>query len=393
MFTKEEEQLVQVQSIFFFTSGMAGVFFQIFLFKLSGFAEVMYFNIALFVALFIVFIASGYILKHRSTRTLMRTGLLMMVFVWFSVLLLQAKTKVFLLPLGLLYGAAAGFYWSGFNVSQYILTHSERRSHFFGKIDAFSHMSRAFAPFIAGFMIYTINKALNSELQGYYVLFTIVFVLQVYVVMLARHLPRHSGVEFSMKSLVHIPRSRSWRLLLLQQFTSGLYDNAFSVLSGIMVFVVLANETHVGLLQSSAALLMASTSHLAGKFYKTHKNMYVYGALAAASALLLFGITQSTVTVVLFMLLHAAALPFLSIPTSVAILSGYDELEKTWQEKYHLFVQRDSALGIARILSFVMLYMLFSHFDKVAVARNWFLLAAIVPLGIGYLLYRIHKQA
>ena len=92
------------------------------------------------------------------------------------------------------------------------------------------------------------------------------------------------------------------------------------------------------------------------------------------------------------MLLHAAALPFLSIPTSVAILSGYDELEKTWQEKYHLFVQRDSALGIARILSFVMLYMLFSHFDKVVVARNWFLLAAIVPLGIGYLLHLISKQ-
>ncbi len=133
MLTQEEEQLVSVQSIFFFTSGLAGVFFQIFLFKLSGFVEVMYFNIALFVALFVVFIVSGYVLKHRSTRTLIRTGLILMVLVWFSVLVLQEKTKDLLLPLGLLYGAAGGFYWSGFNLSQYILTHSERRSHFFGK--------------------------------------------------------------------------------------------------------------------------------------------------------------------------------------------------------------------------------------------------------------------
>lgn len=89
------------------------------------------------------------------------------------------------------------------------------------------------------------------------------------------------------------------------------------------------------------------------------------------------------------MLLHAAALPLLAIPTSVAILSGYDELERTWQEKYHLFVQRDSALGIARIFSFMILFAFFSEFDKVVVAKYWFLIAAIVPLGIGYLLHRI----
>jgi YQGE family putative transporter len=391
MLTKEEDQLVQVQSIFFFTSGMAGVFFQIFLFKLSGFAEVMYFNIALFFALFAVFIASGYILKHRSTRTLIRTGLLLMVFVWFSVLGLQEKTKDFLLPLGLLYGAAGGFYWSGFNLSQYVLTHSERRSNFFGKMDTLAHTSRAFAPFVAGLMIYSVNKAFNSELRGYYVLFSIVFVLQIYVVMLAKNLPRHSGVEFSLRSLFTIPRSRRWRLILMQQFTSGLYDNAFSVLSGILVFVVLVNETQVGLLQSCAALVMAGSSHLAGKLYKKNKNMYVYGALAAASALLIFGLTQSIYTVILFMILHAGALPFLAIPTSVAILAGYDEVETSWQDKYHLFIQRDSILGIARILSFVILFMLFSQFDKVVVARNWFLVAAVVPLGIGYLLHTIYS--
>jgi ABC-type methionine transport system permease subunit len=92
------------------------------------------------------------------------------------------------------------------------------------------------------------------------------------------------------------------------------------------------------------------------------------------------------------MILHAGALPFLAIPTSVAILAGYDEVETSWQDKYHLFIQRDSILGIARILSFVILFMLFSQFDKVVVARNWFLIAAVVPLGIGYLLHLISKQ-
>jgi ABC-type methionine transport system permease subunit len=48
-------------------------------------------------------------------------------------------------------------------------------------------------------------------------------------------------------------------------------------------------------------------------------------------------------------------------------------------------------LGIARILSFVILFMLFSQFDKVVVARNWFLVAAVVPLGIGYLLHTIYS--
>ena len=392
MLTKEEDQLVKVQSISFFTSGMAGVFFQIFLFKLTGFAEVMYFNIALFTALFGAFIASGYILKNHSTRTLIRLGLLGTVFVWLLVLILQERTKDFLLPLGLLYGAAGGFYWSGFNLSQYILTQSEGRSQFFGKMDTIAHTSRAFAPFIAGLMIYTINTAFGSELKGYYVLFGIVFFLQIYVVMLAKDLPRHSGVLFSLSQLFNVPRSRRWRLILLQQFVAGLYDNAFSTLSGILVFVVLTNETHVGLLQSCAALAMAASSYVVGKMYKKNKRIYIQGALAAASALLLFGITQNVYTVIIFMILHAAALPLLHIPTSVAILSGYDEVKVSWQDKYQLFIQRDSALGISRIASFVFLYVLFSHYDKVIVAKNWFLVAAIIPLCMGYLLHLISKQ-
>ncbi len=392
MLTKEEDQLVQVQSISFFTSGMAGVFFQIFLFKLTGFTEVMYFNIALFSSLFAAFIASGYILKNYSTRTLIRLGLLGMVFVWLLVLILQERTKDFLLPLGFLYGGAGGFYWSGFNLSQYILTHSEGRSQFFGKMDTIAHSARAFAPFIAGLMITTVNTFFQSQLKGYYVLFAIVFFLQIYVVMLAKDLPRHSGVRFSLLQLFNIPPARRWRLILLQQFTFGLYDNAFSTLSGILVFVVLANETSVGLLQSCAALAMAASSYFVGKLYKKHKRIYIQGALAAASALLLFGITQNIYTVIMFMILHATALPLLHIPTSVAILSGYDEVKTSWQDKYQLFIQRDSALGISRIVSFIFLYILFSHFDKVVVAKNWFLGAAIIPLAIGYLLHLISKQ-
>lgn len=393
MLSKEEQKLVQVQSIFFFTSGMAGVFFQIFLFKLSGFAEVMYFNIALFVALFGAYVASGYFLRYRSTRTLMRLGLLGIVCVWLSVLILREHTKDYFLPLGLLYGVAGGFYWSGFNLTQYILTHSERRSHFFGNIETITNVAKALAPFIAGSIIFVVNRALESDLFGYYVLFSIVFLLQVYVVIQAKYLPRHSGVVFSIQHLFERITTKRWKLILAQQFVSGLYDNGLATLSGILMYTVLLQETSVGLLQSLTAFVMAASSYMIGRRYKHGSRVYILGAIGAAGALFLFGVAQNVYTVAIYMLLYGFAIPALNIPTAVAILSGYDEGEETWQHKYEMFIQRDSALGVARIASFVLLFVLFSRYDKVIVAQVWFLVAAVVPLVLALLLHIIVNTA
>lgn len=382
--------MVKLQSLFFFSNALAGLFLQIFLFKLSGFEQVVVFNFWLFTALLVAYISSGYLLRRWSTRTLIRSGLILLVVAWLSLLLLQDSAKNFITVLGLVFGAGHGFYWSGFNLSQYILTHAEKRAGYFGKVDTLTNTTRAIAPFVAGLMVKIGNDTFTSATRGYYLLFAVVLVLNLYIMKLAFGLPRHSGVKFSIFKMLRHDFTPKWKLVLTQQFISGLYDAAFGTLSGILIFMVLASESHVGLLQSVGALLGAACSFLAGRLYKTHKNIYVYGACMASTALLIFASIQNVYTAVFFILLHSAANPLLNIPTSVAILSGYDEAKGLWQNKYHVFIQRDAVLGVGRMLSYLFVLLLFSLYDKVTAAEKWFFVAATVPLLSAFILYRLH---
>ncbi|MBI2314671.1 hypothetical protein HYU93_01235 [Candidatus Daviesbacteria bacterium] len=67
-----------------------------------------------------------------------------------------------------------------------------------------------------------------------------------------------------------------------------------------------------------------------------------------------------------------------------------DSVKKDWQSKYHFLIERDLALGVARILTYFVLLLLFTPQNQTAIAKNWILIVPIFPLLIGLL--QIYKD-
>jgi len=389
MLSPEENLLIKVQTLFFFTGSLASIFLQVFLFKIAGFGGVVLFNLAQFVFLLIFYMTSGWALRKFSSRTLIRVGLVIFSLGWSLLAILKQKSVHYIVPLGIIFGVGHGHYWSGFNLSQYVLTHQGKREHYFGKSNAFIGIATSLGPIVGGAIILLGNTIFQTSLSGYYLLFLIVFLLNLFIFLLASTLPRHAGIKFSLDHILAHQRSFNWKLVLLQQFSLGLWDVAFGALSAILLFLIIQQETILGVVQTSISLLTALVSLLAGKVLVRQRKFFLFGALLTSLGIFFFGLWQNWIGILLFGLLTAIGSPFLNIASSVAILNTIDEYKELWERKYHLLLERDFALGIARIISYLVLYFLFLNFDKIMIAQKWVITIAIFPLLLGFLLQKM----
>jgi len=356
------------------------------LFRLVGLRQVILFQLATYASLLIFYLASGWILKRFSSRTLVRLGLLLLSISWSSLVVLKEKSGFYLIPLGIIFGAGYGNFWSGFNLSQYILIQQDKRESYFGKSFGFTNIAAAIGPFLGGLLIVAGNFLFAWDFAGYYLLFLLVFVLNLGNFLLAARLPRHSGIDFSFRHILAHKREPAWKLVLVQQFILGLYDVAFGLLVGILIFLIVKSEATLGGVNTIMALLTAGSSFFAASLLLRHKNWFWLGSFGISLGILSFAVFPNWWGIVLLGLFSGLAWPFLNIPLSVAILATIDKNRDAWQKKYHMFIERDGMLAAARVLNYLLLYFLLSGANEVSLARFWMLGIVLLPIVLGVLL-------
>lgn len=389
MLTREENQLIKIQTLYFFAGSLANVFLQVFLFNLAGFNQVVLFNLMNYLFLLIFYLISGWSLKKYSSATLIRIGLLFSSLGWLLLLLFKENAISILIPIGIIFGIGNGHYWSGFNLSQYIVTHKSRREHFFGKANGLINLAVSLGPFLGGLIISLGNRVFSVNYTGYYILFFIVLSLNLYNFLRSDLLPTHRGIKFSLQHVWQHQRSYNWLLVLIQQFVAGMYDVAFSVFSGVLIYLIVRSENLLGIVNSITSLVTAIFCVIAGKLLVKHSRLSLLGAMGIALGVFIFAVQQNWLGLIVMCLLIATTAPFLNIKLATSVLNTIDENREHWQNKYHLFLERDSVLGISRVISFAILHWLLIHFDKTIVAKNWTMAIAIFPLILGWLVYKM----
>lgn len=392
MLTKEETSLIKIQFFTSFALSLGGIFLQIFIFRLSGLKSVVFFNLILFITLIFTYLFSGWTFARYSSRASIQAGLMLSMLGWLTLLLIHQQSISHLFLLGILFGIANGFYWSGYNLSQYILTHEEHRGHYFSRNGGFINAALTSGPIVGGLLITIINTFSHSVLTGYYVLFFVVSGIYVYNIMLTHTLPHYSGVVFSFKDILLHKRSLKWKLLLSQQAVVGFYDAAFNTVSGILLFTILGNELRLGFTSGTIGLLSTTTSFYTYRIIKNYSSSYIVGAAMATVGFVLFAVFSNFVGVIGLGFSIGIGLAFLNVSTSVAILNMFDENGIEWRHNYHRLIERDVVLGAARVLSYILLFFFFIPNQNVNIARIWILLIAPFPLLAGLLLYKIQQS-
>ncbi len=392
MLSREENSLIQIQALNYFVNSLAGIFLQIYIFRLTGFVGIVLFNLSSYAFLLIFYSISGFLLHKYSTNLLIRSGIIITILSYLTLVLLKTNAVYYLIPLGAVLGTGWGLYWSGFNLSQYVLTQSGSRNHYFGKGLSLSNVAFAVGPILGGLIVTFINSFTHQLYTGYYALFFIVVLVNLPLLLMTKDLPSHVGIKFSFRQYFKEKRITKWKIVLSQNFISGLWDVAFNTLSAVLLFLIIKNDAGVGSIRASILLFSAVVSFFAGKVLSRFKSFYIVGAIGTALGLIIFAVWQNWTGILLLGLLYGAFIPFLNVPLSSAILNTIDENKDAWQEKYYMFLDRDGILGIARVLSYVILYFLFLFFDKTIVAKDWFIAVSIFPLLLGVLLYKMYKN-
>lgn len=385
--TEEEKQLIRIQTTIFFITSLASVFLNVYFFNLGSFKSVYFYNLATFIALLITYIASGYLLKKFSSKDLIVISLFLLGLLYLLIFVFKESSINYLIFLGLLNGMGMGSYWAGYNLSQFILTNEDTRHNYFGNVLFWSNASHAIGPLVGGAII-RIFEVISTKQIGYEAVFLLVGVLTFYNIFLALKLPIHKGVSFTISDILKHKRSLSWKLVLTQQFFFGLWDVSFNVISVILIFLIVKQEFVLGAITTVATLAFAFGSLLTGKLLQKNENIFILGSFFTSIGLLIFGLQQNFLGILSVILLIRFFWPFLHIPTSKAILDTPDSEIGSWQEKYHYLIERDVALGIARILSYIILLLLLTETNQITLAKTWILVIAVLPLIVGLIHYR-----
>ncbi len=391
MLSKEENHLIFIVVVSTFASALAGIFLQIYVFRLSGFEGTMLFNLSLFIALLLSYLFSGFLLRKYSTHLLIGSSFIVNILAYLLIILLQANAVHYLIIIGLIFGVSAGNFWSGFNLSQYILTSQHSRTAYFGKSLSFIQIASALGPIFGGAVVVVVNYLTKNSYTGYYFLFLIVVFINLFLFINTKKLPAYTKIQFSFKDLVNHQRSRKWKIVLGQNFVGGLYDAAFNTIFAILLFLIIRNESLIGSARTGMLLFVALTSIIGIKLLAKHSWLYIAGTLGTVLSIVIFAVFQNWLGIFLFALINGLATPFFSIPVSLAILNTIDENKLPWQKKYHMLLERDGILGFARVISYIFLLILFTFYNKENVARNWMIAIAIFPLIIGFLLHKQYK--
>lgn len=201
----------------------------------------------------------------------------------------------------------------------------------------------------------------------------------------AGKLPNHLGVKFSFWEIIKHKRSRVWKIVLSQQFFYGLIDVSFGTFSAILMFQFLKQELTLGIVNTTSTIVYALASILAIRILRNNKRAYILGMIGSSIALFIFGLQQNWLGIASLIIINNLTLPLLNITTSKSIYDSMDSIKESWQRKYHFLIERDSALGFARILTYTTLLIFFTTQNQISVAKTWILIIPLVPLIIGLL--------
>jgi len=380
----EERNLILIQALSTFASALASIFVSVFFFQHGTFQTTMLYGLCSMGSLFIWYVASGWTLKHVSSGFLMRMGIFASALFYFLLFLLKEQSIHYVIPLGFLQGFFGGNYWAGYNLNQYVFTNKENRAKYFGTMTSILNMLQGTAPFIGGAIV-SITKpyALGNINLGYPALFFIVSLILGATAFTVGKLPSHEAPQFSYAHIFSHKRSKHWWNLLLQQILLGLYDTSFTTIIGILFYIVIKQEISLGIVQTGTYILGAIGSFISIKLLQKNVRFYWIGVIGIIVGMLSFAFFQNITGILLYMIITGSTMQFLNNQLSINVLSAFDAVQGSWKEKYHLLIERDAVICLARMTSFIFLYFFLSQGNQVAQAKLWLWVIPVFVLLLG----------
>ncbi len=368
--SKRAKLLLTVSALFTLAMGISNVFLNILLWKESkNFIVLAQYNLMQYIFLPITFIFAGWLSKRKNGIWSLRLGIVFFILLFGLILLFEDKISKFVLLLGILFGVAAGFYWLAYHVLSFDFTSTQNRDTFNGFNGSICGICGAIAPISSA---YIINKNLLG--MGYTIVFSISLLLFVILILVSFLIKaEYYGSKINYKK-VFGSNSRDWSILRKGIFMWGFRDVIIGFLIIVLVFKSTGSEWSVGTFALIASVISSVAYVVEQKLIKPKarlKSMLI-GSILMFTAVWGLVVNIRYGTLMLYMIMESASLPFFLVPFSSA---SFNIISLQHQDDLRLeyIINKEIVVNLGRIISLSVLIGLlwFFKYDR---SLNYFLL-------------------
>lgn len=333
-------------------SPLLSIFISAFIFRQTNdIKSVALYNLGMFIGLPLAFFINGFLIKKIRVATvyifsITAQGLVLIPLIFFSWISFYA-----IFTLGLLFGISAGFYWANRNFLTLDLTKSEERSYFSGLEVALGKFSGIIVPFVVGWFIILGEKlSLYSTERAYQLLLVFAIAVLIRAGYLIKNIKHKKLVMDKFPVLIF---GSLWNKVRIFTFLRGIGEGGYLFIPTLMVLLLVGEEGVLGTLKSISAILSAFVIYFVAKKMKEKNRPFVLtiSLLFQLVASLLFGISYSALTVIIYFILVALAGPFSWIslgPITLDVIDKDSEHKKIG--RYNYVFDSEIYLNFGRIL-------------------------------------------
>lgn len=343
---------IGIHSLFQFGASMAGLFLNLYLWRLTEDLAVNgIYNIIVFLLTPVGFLAGAWLAKRTDRLVTYRIGIVLTAL--FYLLVIAAGTAVvkYYILFGLFNGFASGMYWTAYLVLMYDVSTGANRIRFLGLNTTFFNLAGLAGPAVAGTII-----GIMEGLTGYLATFSLSLVLFVAAALISLRIRpselRHKAFYMNLVPLA-LRRQPDWLKALLAFFLWGLFQGITLFLPNIMLYKTVGREDWVGYLTIFFSGLVILSSFIISRFAREHLGrLYVLLSSVGVSlgaAFLFIDFTFWTVAV--FMILFSLSNPLMHNTLSNHYYRQIALLPLKGQLRNEAVVMRETFLNAGRVLS------------------------------------------
>ena len=384
----DERKLLLVQGLDILAYSLANIFVTVFFFAHGDLKVTTIYNIAALASMTFFYGASGWTLRHMSSGTMMKLSLVAGSLFYLLLFFLKDQSIGLVIPLGILSGFSGGNFWASYNLNQYILAHEGRRVSYFGWAGAVFNLANAAGPGLGGLIIMLVGRTSLGPMNGYLALFLVVAIINIITIFVIGKLPAHESLDFSYHHILGHQRTRRWKLILGQNAVLGLFDIALGTVTGILFFVIVKNEADLGFVLTIFSTIAIVSNLYAIPLLTKFPSAYWIGVAGSALSIIVFAFYQSPLGIWAYIIISGLTVPIFNNKLSIVYFGVLDQAQGSWQQKYHLLLERDIVLGIFRTVSFIGLFVFLQFGPEIQLAKNWLYFLPIFPLMLAVLLQK-----
>jgi YQGE family putative transporter len=381
--SREAILTITIHSIFQFGASMAGLFLNLYLWRLTEDLTVNgIYTIISFIMTPIGFAVGGWIAKRKDRLVTYRIGIFMTALFYLFVIIAQENVVNYYVFFALVNGFAAGLYWIGYLVLMYDVSTDVNRNRYLGLNMVFFNAAGLLGPVLAGTII-----GRSENLQGYVMTFAfsfIMFLLAAIVSLRVRATPmRHKSYYLKLMPLL-MRKNTVWLKALFGYFVFGLFQGIMLFLPNILLYQTVGREDVVGYLGVCFSSVIIVTGYvMSRKANDDGAQLYILVSstiVVIGSLFLLYDVRLWTV--VIFMVLFS-----ISNPLALNTINSYyyrliGTLPLKGQMRNELVVVRETFMNFGRIIS-VMLLLIFSQ----DLQSNWLPVVLFCTALLQYTIY------